>query len=83
MVREREDGENESGISEDTLEKLAATVSKDSDIWQILIEMKASSRDRQLTAVRTAIANFMRSSLTYECAVSLTYMSVKIRMAKR
>ena len=57
--REREDSENESGISEDTLEKLAATVSKDSDIWQILIEMKASSRDRQLTAVRTAIANFM------------------------
>lgn len=57
--REREDSENESGISEDTLEKLSATLSKDSDVWQTLIEMKASSRDRQLTAVRTAIAHFM------------------------
>jgi len=57
--REREDSENESGISEDTLEKLSATLSKDSDVWQTLVEMKASSRDRQLTAVRTAIAHFM------------------------
>lgn len=57
--REREDSENESGISQDVLEKLAATLDEESDIWKTLSGLKASSRDRQLTAVRTAIAHFM------------------------
>ena len=57
--REREDSENESGISQEVLEKLAATLDEESDIWKTLSGLKASSRDRQLTAVRTAIAHFM------------------------
>lgn len=57
--REREDSENESSISEDMLERISQNLSKDNEIWQALVEMKASSRDRQLTAVRSAIAHFM------------------------
>lgn len=57
--REREDSENEIGIPVDTLEKLAGSFGKDSDVWRTLVEMNASSRDRQLTAVRSAIAHFM------------------------
>lgn len=57
--REREDSENESGISADMLEKLLKTVGKDSKLWDELHRLSASSRDRQLTAVRTAISNFM------------------------
>lgn len=57
--REREDSENESGISADMLGKLLETVGKDSELWEKLQQLSASSRDRQLTAVRTAISNFM------------------------
>jgi predicted ATP-binding protein involved in virulence len=57
--REREDSENESGISADMLGKLLETVGKDSELWEKLQQLNASSRDRQLTAVRTAISNFM------------------------
>lgn len=57
--REREDSENESSISQDALENLAPVLGTESDLWRILADMKASSRDRQLIAVRTAIANFM------------------------
>ncbi|MGO1247838.1 MAG: AAA family ATPase [Oceanisphaera sp.] len=57
--REREDSENESGISAEMLEKLLKTVGKDSELWDELQQLSASSRDRQLTAVRTAISNFM------------------------
>lgn len=55
--REREDAENESGISQDLLER--ALQNWGLDIWKQLQEIKASSRDRQLTAVRTAINRFM------------------------
>ncbi len=57
--REREDSENETGISQDSLDKILETIGQDSDVWKRLQEIAASSRDRQLTAVRTAIANFM------------------------
>ncbi|WP_335955137.1 AAA family ATPase, partial [Acinetobacter guillouiae] len=57
--REREDFENESGIPQDALETLLETVDTESDIWKKLQSHVASSRDRQLTAVRTAISNFM------------------------
>jgi predicted ATP-binding protein involved in virulence len=59
--REREDTENESGLSDDILEKLRSMLGDEDedDTWTKLKELKASSKDRQLTAVRTAIYNFM------------------------
>ncbi len=57
--REREDSENETGLSADILGKLRETVGKDNELWKKLQQLSASSRDRQLTAVRTAISNFM------------------------
>lgn len=57
--REREDSENETGISQEMLEKLQSLLGDDNNVWQQLSALKASSRDRQLTAVRTAITNFM------------------------
>lgn len=57
--RDREDSENESGLSQDALDHLLNAFGRDSDIWKKLQKLTASSRDRQLTAVRTAIANFM------------------------
>ncbi|NUT78777.1 AAA family ATPase [Pseudomonas sp. C1C7] len=57
--REREDSENESGVSDIALAEISAKYGKDSDIWKTLSNLKASSRDRQLTAVRSAIAAFM------------------------
>ncbi|HEF4761269.1 TPA: AAA family ATPase [Pseudomonas putida] len=57
--REREDSENETGVSDTALAEISAKFGKDSDIWKTLSQMKASSRDRQLTAVRSAIAAFM------------------------
>ncbi|MGR7921563.1 AAA family ATPase [Zobellella denitrificans] len=57
--REREDTENESGIPQELMDRLLKTLGQNSDVWKTLQEMTASSRDRQLTAVRTAIANFM------------------------
>lgn len=57
--REREDSENESGLPQDVLDKILGTVGESSEIWERLQSMMASSRDRQLTAVRTAISNFM------------------------
>lgn len=50
--REREDTENESGISQDAFEKIAEIFDDQHEIWQKLSALKASSRDRQLTAVR-------------------------------
>lgn len=55
--REREDSENESVIPADVLKQLETTL--DPSIWQTLQQQQASARDRQLTAVRVAIANFM------------------------
>lgn len=57
--REREDSENESGLTQDVLDKLLATLGDNQEVWQKLQSLMASSRDRQLTAVRTAISNFM------------------------
>lgn len=57
--REREDSENESGISSEVLEKLQEMLGVQHELWSKLSSLEASSRDRQLTAVRTAISNFM------------------------
>lgn len=57
--REREDSENESGVSATALTEISEKFGKNSDIWKALSQLKASSRDRQLTAVRSAIAAFM------------------------
>jgi predicted ATP-binding protein involved in virulence len=57
--REREDSENESGLSQDVLDKLLEALGDNDEVWHRLQSLMASSRDRQLTAVRTAISNFM------------------------
>jgi len=57
--REREDSENETGISDTALAEISEKFGTDSDVWKTLANLKASSRDRQLTAVRSAITAFM------------------------
>ena len=57
--REREDTENESSISTEMLEKLQKVIRMDADLWEQLASLKLSARDRQLTAVRSAISHFM------------------------
>jgi len=57
--REREDSENETGVSTSALLEISKKFGTDSDVWKTLSKLKASSRDRQLTAVRSAIAAFM------------------------
>lgn len=57
--REREDTENEAGIPQDVFEELMKKVGENNEVWQQLKKFMASSRDRQLTAVRTAIKSFM------------------------
>jgi len=57
--REREDSENESGIPEDMFEKLRSVFGNDEETWAKLSELKVTDRDRQLTAVRSAIHSFM------------------------
>jgi len=57
--REREDTENESGISEDVLRELRQIFEANQDVWEKLKKVQASAKDRQLTAVRTAIRQFM------------------------
>jgi predicted ATP-binding protein involved in virulence len=57
--REREDTENESGISEEVLSQLRQLVGSNQDVWKQFLELNASAKDRQLTAVRTAIHQFM------------------------
>jgi len=57
--REREDTENESGISDELFEQLRNAIGGDNGTWAKLNELQASSRDRQLTAVRSAIYTFM------------------------
>lgn len=57
--REREDTENESGIPEDVLNQLRPLAETNQDVWRWLNERNASAKDRQLTAVRTAISQFM------------------------
>lgn len=55
--REREDTENEVGVSDEILETLKGLVGDDA--WMKLKEINASNRDIQLTAVRSAIYKFM------------------------
>lgn len=61
--RDREDSENESGVSQDLLDMLDGIKDQGGsslkELWEKLSFLKASSRDRQLTAVRTAISSFM------------------------
>ena len=57
--REREDTENESGMPEDFLNQLKPLLETNPDAWQRLKELNTSAKDRQLTAVRTAISQFM------------------------
>ncbi|MBK5551376.1 AAA family ATPase [Pseudomonas sp. TH03] len=57
--REREDSENENGVPDSVLSQISKDFGKDSSVWKALSKIKASSRDRQLTAVRSAIAAFM------------------------
>jgi len=57
--REREDSENEDGISDTALAEIAEKFGAASDVYKTLANVKASSRDRQLTAVRSAITAFM------------------------
>ncbi|KFE54180.1 AAA family ATPase [Pseudomonas syringae] len=57
--REREDNENEKGISAELLNDLSHKVAPDSAMWKLLAQEHASSRDRQLTAVRVAVEAFM------------------------
>jgi predicted ATP-binding protein involved in virulence len=57
--REREDVENESGISQEVFQQITEMLGDKDGVWQMLERLKATSRDRQLTAVRTAISEFM------------------------
>jgi predicted ATP-binding protein involved in virulence len=57
--REREDTENETGISDDMLESIRNIIGDKNKAWSQLKELKASTKDRQLAAVRTAINTFM------------------------
>ena len=57
--REREDTENELGISQELLYELRSLAETNQNVWQLLNRYNASAKDRQLTAVRTAIHRFM------------------------
>ncbi|CRM21448.1 recombination protein F [Pseudomonas sp. 31 E 6] len=58
--REREDSENETGISASALAEVQKFIGTlDSQIWKFLEQSHASSRDRQLAAVRSAVGAFM------------------------
>lgn len=57
--RNREDSENESGISDTALKFIEERLEKNKRLWNELKELAASSKDRQLTAVRAAISALM------------------------
>jgi predicted ATP-binding protein involved in virulence len=64
--REREDTENESGISAEMLSEMEQHFQLHQDnpdlppsLWRYVKKLQASAKDRQLTAVRTAIHQFM------------------------
>jgi predicted ATP-binding protein involved in virulence len=58
--REREDSENETGVSDTALAEISEKFGKDSDIWKTLSKLKAASRDRQFTAVRSVHARLQQ-----------------------
>jgi predicted ATP-binding protein involved in virulence len=57
--REREDTENESGLTDEVFEKILDVLGNDNQAWEELNKLKASTKDRQLTAVRSAIYKFI------------------------
>ena len=57
--REREDTENESTLSDDVLEQIRTLLKTDKETWAKLNKFRVESKDRQLTAVRSAIYKFM------------------------
>lgn len=57
--REREDTENESGISEEALNEVKPLLETNQEAWQQLKQVSDSAKDPQLTAVRRAIRRFM------------------------
>ncbi|MCF5460542.1 AAA family ATPase, partial [Pseudomonas syringae] len=57
--RDREDRENENGVSSDTLMRAQQKHGPDSIEYEVLLRLNESSRDRELTAVRSAIYAFM------------------------
>jgi predicted ATP-binding protein involved in virulence len=57
--REREDTENESGISVELLSELRRQFGGNHEVWQQLKNLQVTAKDRQLTAVRTAVNQFM------------------------
>ncbi len=57
--REREDVENESGVSIELIDKLKNTVGDNQKALDELNILSTSNKDSQLKAVKTAIANFM------------------------
>lgn len=57
--REREDTENESTLSDDVLEQIRTLLKTDKETWVKLNKFRVESKDRQLTAVRSAIYKFM------------------------
>ncbi|QBJ78382.1 AAA family ATPase [Aquitalea sp. USM4] len=59
--REREDSENEAAVPDEVLEQLQKVIAhtRNEAIWKELQKINASAKDRQLTAVRTAIEMFM------------------------
>ena len=59
LFRDREDGENEAGIPFDVLVHLKKTFGADKEFVDELNRVQNASRDRQLSAVRSAITVFM------------------------
>jgi predicted ATP-binding protein involved in virulence len=57
--REREDAENESGVSFEALKEMQSFFVGNQEFLKKLNEMYTFAKDRQLTAVRTAIYRFM------------------------
>lgn len=56
--REREDSENESSVPPEFLAQVEQLLGKE-NAWETLQRLSVSQKDKQLTAVRTAIAAFM------------------------
>lgn len=57
--REREDSENELGVSDETFEALAKILSNENESIVKLKELRDTAKDSQLSAVRNAIHRFM------------------------